>query len=136
MDLIRDDAAKAPIKVHRLRHNVSILEGSGGNIAVLTGPDGKVFIDAGITASRPRILEAANGLGRDPIRHLINTHWHFDHADGNEWLNAERGSHYCPREHSQASLGRPEGRGLEFQLSRVAARGYPDESIRVIIVTP
>jgi glyoxylase-like metal-dependent hydrolase (beta-lactamase superfamily II) len=89
VDLIRDDAAKAPIKVHRLRHNVSILEGSGGNIAVLTGPDGKVFIDAGITASRPRILEAANGLSRDPVRHLINTHWHFDHADGNEWLNAE-----------------------------------------------
>jgi glyoxylase-like metal-dependent hydrolase (beta-lactamase superfamily II) len=89
VDQTRDDAAKTSIKVHRLRHNVSILEGSGGNIAVLTGPDGKVFIDAGITASRPRILEAANGLSRDPIRHLINTNWHFDHADGNEWLNAE-----------------------------------------------
>ena len=62
VDLIRDDAAKAPIKVHMLRGNVSILEGSGGNIAVLTGADGKVFIDAGITASRPRILEVANGL--------------------------------------------------------------------------
>src|SRR5262252_2386886 len=46
VDLIRDDAAKAPIKVHKLRGNVSILEGSGGNIAVLTGADGKVFIDA------------------------------------------------------------------------------------------
>jgi glyoxylase-like metal-dependent hydrolase (beta-lactamase superfamily II) len=89
VDLIREDAAKAPIKVHTLRGNVSILEGSGGNIAMLTGADGKVFIDAGITASRPRILEAANGLSRDPIRYLINTHWHFDHADGNGWLNAE-----------------------------------------------
>ena len=89
VDLIRDDAAKAPIKVHKLRGNVSALEGSGGNIAVLTGADGKVFIDAGITASRPRILEAANSLSRDPIAHLINTHWHFDHTDGNEWLNAE-----------------------------------------------
>jgi glyoxylase-like metal-dependent hydrolase (beta-lactamase superfamily II) len=89
VDLIRNDAAKAPIKIHRLRGNVSILEGSGGNIAVLTGADGKVFIDAGITASRPRILEAANALGRAPIRHLINTHWHFDHTDGNGWLNAE-----------------------------------------------
>src|SRR5262249_52550450 len=89
VDLIRDDAAKAPIKVHKLHHNISILEGSGGNIAVLTGSDGKVFVDAGITASRPRILEAANGLGPEPIRHLINTHWHFDHADGNAWLNAE-----------------------------------------------
>jgi glyoxylase-like metal-dependent hydrolase (beta-lactamase superfamily II) len=89
VDLIRDEAAKTPIKVHKLRGNVSILEGSGGNIAVLTGRDGKVFVDAGITASRPRILEAANRLSRDPIRHLINTHWHFDHADGNAWLNAE-----------------------------------------------
>src|SRR5690349_13154020 len=49
VDLIRDDAAKAPIKVHKLAGNVNILEGSGGNIAVLTGDDGKVFVDAGIT---------------------------------------------------------------------------------------
>jgi len=33
VDLIRDDAAKAPINVHKLRGKVSILEGSGGNIA-------------------------------------------------------------------------------------------------------
>ena len=89
VDLIRDEAAKTPIKVHRLRGSVSVLEGSGGNIAVLTGVDGKVFIDAGITASRRRILEAANGLSQDPITHLINTHWHFDHTDGNAWLNGE-----------------------------------------------
>jgi glyoxylase-like metal-dependent hydrolase (beta-lactamase superfamily II) len=89
VDLIRDEAAKAPIKIHKLRRNVSVLEGSGGNIGVLTGGDGKVFIDGGITASRPRILEAANSLSRGPIRHLINTHWHFDHADGNAWLNAQ-----------------------------------------------
>ena len=74
VDLIRDQAAKTPIKVHKLRGGVSILEGSGGNVAVLTGVDGKVFIDAGITASRKRILEAANGLSRDPITHLVNTH--------------------------------------------------------------
>src|SRR5262245_51698738 len=87
--LIRSEAAKAAIKVHRLRGNVSVLEGSGGNIAVLTGPDGKLLVDAGITASRPRIAEALAGLSSDPIKHLINTHWHFDHADGNEWLHGQ-----------------------------------------------
>src|ERR1700742_907756 len=107
VDVIRDQAATSPIKVHRLRRNVSILEGSGGNIGVLTGADGKVFIDAGITASRPKILEAANSLSRDPIKHLINTHWHFDHADGNAWLNAEGAAilaHENTHKHLQVAL--------------------------------
>jgi glyoxylase-like metal-dependent hydrolase (beta-lactamase superfamily II) len=89
VDLIRNYAATTPIELHKLRGNVTIIEGSGGNIAVLTGADGKVFVDAGITATRPRILEAVNGLSSDPIKHLINTHWHFDHTDGNQWLNEE-----------------------------------------------
>jgi glyoxylase-like metal-dependent hydrolase (beta-lactamase superfamily II) len=92
VDSIRSAAAEAPIKVHKLRGNISVLEGSGGNVAVLTGPDGKVLIDAGITASRPRIQEALSGLSKDPIRQLINTHWHFDHTDGNEWLHKEGAS--------------------------------------------
>ncbi|CCB63367.1 putative cyclase/dehydrase [Hyphomicrobium sp. MC1] len=89
VDLIRDSAAKTPISTYKLRGNVAVFEGSGGNIAFLHGQDGKVFIDAGITASRLRILDAANALSSEPIRYLINTHWHFDHADGNAWLNAE-----------------------------------------------
>jgi len=87
--MMRSEAAKAKIAVHRLRGNVSVLEGSGGNIAVLTGQDGKLLVDAGITASKPRILEALNSLDSRPIKRLINTHWHFDHSDGNEWLHAE-----------------------------------------------
>jgi glyoxylase-like metal-dependent hydrolase (beta-lactamase superfamily II) len=89
VDAIRGAAATAKVQVHKLRGNVAILEGSGGNIAVLTGDDGKLFIDAGISATRRGILEAANGLSRDPIKYLINTHWRFDHTDGNQWLNEE-----------------------------------------------
>jgi glyoxylase-like metal-dependent hydrolase (beta-lactamase superfamily II) len=62
--------------------------GSGGNIAVLPGSDGKLLIDAGIPASKPRISEALAGISSDPIKHLVNTHWHFDHTDGNEWLHS------------------------------------------------
>jgi glyoxylase-like metal-dependent hydrolase (beta-lactamase superfamily II) len=47
-----------------------------------------VLIDAGISVSRPQLTRALAGLGADPITHLINTHWHFDHADGNAWLNS------------------------------------------------
>ena len=89
VDTIRDAAATMPLQVHKLRGDVTVIEGSGGNIAVLPGKDGTLFVDAGITATRPRILEAVHSLSRDPIKHLINTHWHFDHTDGNQWLNAE-----------------------------------------------
>ena len=88
VSLIKDSAAVSPIVTHRLRDNISVLEGSGGNIAVLTGSDGKVLIDAGIGVSRSQITKALVGLGADPITHLINTHWHFDHTDGNAWLNS------------------------------------------------
>ena len=87
--LIRDAAANTPIKTYTLRNRISVLEGSGGNIAVLTGNDGKLLIDAGITASRPKLLQAIKQLGDEPVTRLINTHWHFDHTDGNAWLNAE-----------------------------------------------
>lgn len=89
VSLIKDSAATSPIATHKLRNNISVLEGSGGNIAVLTGPDGKVLVDAGIGVSRPQLANALAELGADPVTHLINTHWHFDHADGNAWLNSE-----------------------------------------------
>jgi glyoxylase-like metal-dependent hydrolase (beta-lactamase superfamily II) len=71
-----------------LRRNVSAMQGSGGNIAVLTGKDGKLLVDSGIGVSRPRISAALASLGPAPVTHLVNTHWHFDHADGNEWVHA------------------------------------------------
>ena len=88
VSLIKDSAATSPITTYRLRNNLSVLEGSGGNIAVLTGADGKVLVDGGIGVSRPQLTKALDALGGEPITHLINTHWHFDHADGNEWLHA------------------------------------------------
>jgi len=47
-----------------------------------------VLIDAGIGVSRPQITKALAELGAEPVTHLVNTHWHFDHADGNEWLHS------------------------------------------------
>ena len=78
----------ANITVQALRGNVSILIGSGGNIAVFPGNDGKLIIDSGLFGTRSKIADALNSLSPDPIKHLVNTHWHFDHTDGNEWMHA------------------------------------------------
>jgi len=85
---IRSEAATAKITVQHLRGNIGVLMGSGGNIAVLPGSDGKLLIDAGIPAARSRMTEALAGISADPITYLVNTHWHFDHTDGNEWLHS------------------------------------------------
>ena len=85
---MRKAAGAATITVQPLRGNISVLLGAGGNIAVLTGPDGKLLVDAGIATARPRLTQALASIDSVPIKHLINTHWHFDHTDGNEWLNS------------------------------------------------
>jgi glyoxylase-like metal-dependent hydrolase (beta-lactamase superfamily II) len=84
---IKAAAATNKITVQPLRGNVSAILGSGGNIAVLPGPDGKLLIDAGIAVSRPGVTQALASISDDPIKHLVNTHWHFDHTDGNNWLH-------------------------------------------------
>ncbi|HEY2799695.1 MAG TPA: MBL fold metallo-hydrolase [Chthoniobacterales bacterium] len=94
--------ATAKITVQPLRENVSALIGSGGNIAVLTGPDGKVMVDAGFSTSRGQIADALVKIGAEPLKHLINTHWHFDHTDGNSWMHAAGATilaHVNTREH-------------------------------------
>jgi glyoxylase-like metal-dependent hydrolase (beta-lactamase superfamily II) len=83
-----NEAARAKIEVHPLRRNISVLEGSGGNIAVLMGKGDKLLIDSGFTVSRARIAAALVSLSSDPVTQLINTHWHVDHTDGNAWVHS------------------------------------------------
>jgi len=83
----RKKAEAAKITIEKLRGNISVLSDDlSGNIAVLHGKDGKFLVDAGLAGSRRQITEALAGISTDPIRHVVNTHWHFDHTDGNEWL--------------------------------------------------
>jgi len=127
VEMIRADAATAAIKVHKLRGGVSVLEGSGGNVGVLGGPDGKVMVDAGITASKPRMIDALASLGIEPVRHLINTHWHFDHADGNEWVHGEGASitaHENTRKHLK-TMQRVED--WDFDFPALAPGAIPTE---------
>jgi glyoxylase-like metal-dependent hydrolase (beta-lactamase superfamily II) len=81
------EAATANIAVQPLRRNITVLLGPGGNIAVLTGPDGKLLVDAEIVTARAKVSEALASINTDPIKQLINTHWHFDHTGGNAWVH-------------------------------------------------
>ncbi len=86
-------AAKAgPINVHRIRGNISMLDGSGGNITVLAGPSGFFLVDTGIAVSKKMILDALRTIQPGGIHMAVDTHWHWDHADGNGWVRASGAS--------------------------------------------
>src|SRR3954468_22762795 len=59
---IKNAAAKAKIRVHPLRGNLHVLEGSGGNITVFNGPEGLLMVDAGIAVSQNKIMAALSGI--------------------------------------------------------------------------
>jgi glyoxylase-like metal-dependent hydrolase (beta-lactamase superfamily II) len=85
--MARRAAVDAEIVTHPVREQVAMLEGSGGNITVVAGRDGTLLVDAGLPVSRARIVAAVRRLSAAPITHVVNTHWHFDHTDGNAWLH-------------------------------------------------
>jgi glyoxylase-like metal-dependent hydrolase (beta-lactamase superfamily II) len=123
VETARRTAASANITVQKLRGNVSVLMGAGGNIAVLPGRDGKLLIDAGFAGARPKISDALASISSDPIKHLINTHWHFDHTDGNEWLHSEGAAifaHENTRKHLSVDT-RVEGWNFTFKASPAGA---------------
>jgi glyoxylase-like metal-dependent hydrolase (beta-lactamase superfamily II) len=78
----------AKLTIQPLRKNLSLILGSGGNVLVLPGRDGKLVVDSGLATSKSQMSRALKSLSADPLRVLINTHWHFDHTDGNEWMHA------------------------------------------------
>jgi glyoxylase-like metal-dependent hydrolase (beta-lactamase superfamily II) len=90
------EAATAKVTVQNLRGNISILSGAGGNMAVLAGPDGKLL----------HVSEALSSINGDPIKQLINTHWHFDHTGGNEWVH-KAGASILAHENTRKHLSRP-----------------------------
>jgi glyoxylase-like metal-dependent hydrolase (beta-lactamase superfamily II) len=97
------EAAIAKLSVKALRRNISVIYGAGGNIAVLTGPDGKLLIDAEIVTARPNVSAAIASINGDPIKQLINTHWHFDHTGGNDWVH-QAGASILAQENTRKHL--------------------------------
>jgi glyoxylase-like metal-dependent hydrolase (beta-lactamase superfamily II) len=84
---ITEAIAKADVNVQAPRGNVSVLSGAGANITVYNGPEGKFIIDAGIAVSKVKITTAFDGISTAPLKYLFNTHYHWDHTDGNVWMH-------------------------------------------------
>lgn len=80
----QQDYSRVEIKVERVAPGVAVLFGAGGNIGLSYGEDGNVIIDDQFAPLVPKIDAAVKSVDPDPVRFVINTHWHGDHTGGNE----------------------------------------------------
>lgn len=84
--MAQQDFSKVEMKAEKLAPGVAVLFGAGGNIGVSYGEDGTVLIDDQFAPLTAKIQAAVAALGAQPVKFLVNTHWHFDHSGGNENL--------------------------------------------------
>jgi glyoxylase-like metal-dependent hydrolase (beta-lactamase superfamily II) len=90
-----------------------------------TGSEGNILIDASFSTAVPRIREAIGALGKDPAYALINTHWHFDHTDGNEALHAA-GFTICAHQKTRERLSKPQTvKALGVTMPAAPAGAWP-----------
>jgi len=80
---MRTQIGAAPIKTTPLGERLLMLSGPGGNVIVLHGPDGKHVVDSFVQPAWGPLKTNLDGLDSGPVKMLIDTHWHFDHADNN-----------------------------------------------------
>jgi glyoxylase-like metal-dependent hydrolase (beta-lactamase superfamily II) len=83
------DVASRAVTAQTLQPGLHVLTGAGGNVIVSIGEQGVLMVDSQFPEMVPKLRQAIRDLGGNDINFTINTHWHFDHADGNPVLGRE-----------------------------------------------
>ncbi len=93
----------AELRVQSVRTGLNVITGAGGNIVVWSGADGVVLVDTGLATTSASVIDAVARLAAAPIRFVINTNDHADHAGGNEAF-ARKGAIVIGREATSAVI--------------------------------
>jgi glyoxylase-like metal-dependent hydrolase (beta-lactamase superfamily II) len=78
------DYSKVEMKTTDLGQRTYMLEGAGGNITVAVSDNGVIMVDSQFAPLHDKIKAAVAAVSKEPIRYLVNTHYHGDHTGGNE----------------------------------------------------
>lgn len=99
------------IRTEEVAKGVYVLYGNGGNIGASVGADGVFIIDDQYAPLTPGINAALAKLSPEPVRFVLNTHWHGDHTGGNENY-AKAGAVIIAQDNVRARMSVPQA--MEF----------------------
>lgn len=78
------DFSKVEIKTTDLGDGTYMLEGQGGNMTLATAKNGVILVDGQFAPLHDKIKAAIAAISQQPVKYLVNTHFHGDHTGGNE----------------------------------------------------
>ena len=125
------DWDKVEIVASPLAEGLYVIEGIGGNVVASVGEDGALLVDDQFPQVFERLRAAVPGLKQAPLRFVINTNWHYDHASSNE-AAARAGAVIIAHEWSRAHMMKDE-RIPEFEPKAVTP-AYPKAALPVVTV--
>jgi glyoxylase-like metal-dependent hydrolase (beta-lactamase superfamily II) len=80
----QQDFSQVEVKAEKVAEGLYMLTGRGGNIGLSVGKSGSFLVDDQYAPLSDKILAAVKAITPDPVRFVVNTHWHGDHTGGNE----------------------------------------------------
>lgn len=128
------DFETAEVTTEQVGDGLYVLFGLGGNIAVSIGTDGVLIVDDQFPEMVPKIRAAIGALGREAggggeIDYVINTHWHFDHAQGNLTLGPG-GTRILAHANARQDMAR--GGLINLVIAKYRQEPYPEEALPTI----
>ena len=76
-------AAPMVVEVEKLKDNLYVMKGGGGNSAVFITAGGVTVVDTKLPGWGKPLLDKIKTVTDKPVTRIINTHTHFDHVSGN-----------------------------------------------------
>lgn len=126
------DLANTQITTEAVAPGIHVFFGVGGNVVVSIGDQGVLMVDSQFPEMIPRIGKKIAELGGNNIDFTINTHWHFDHANGNPLLGRD-GSWLVSQINSRRMMAGAHEVNLVGMVYEQPP--YPEEAMPVITYT-
>lgn len=123
------DFSKVEITANRITDTFYTLDGQGGRIGVLFGPDGVLMVDTQFAPLSEKIAAAVKRLTPQPIKFVVNTHLHGDHTGGDENFG-KMGATIIAREELRFRLAHPNPQGNGTPGVPMPAAGLPKQTYR------